>query len=218
MWSVILALIPKKYLIGAVGAVLMAGTLVGFIAHHQHALKAAYFAKGYRVAADSAKEATIVREIALRDSATKVADSLRAHRDTLIVTRTVAQRPGISVDTVPLRVACDSIPPLVSVYVESERRSYPAHPALAKLLVWQDSVIYKALVPAIAQRDSLYAAEHNARLASDSALVLARQHTEPISPHRSTWKRDALLVLDGVLLAKYGPALLRGLAHLHPHL
>ena len=217
MWSVVFAFIPRKYLIGAAGAVLIIGSLLGFIAHHQHALKAAYFAKGYRVAVDSAKEATIVREIALRDSAAKVSDSLAkiVKHDTVLVA--LAHGPHVTVDTVPLRVACDSIPPLVSVYVESEHQSYPAHPALAKLLVWQDSVIYKALVPGIALRDSLYAAEHNARQHSDSALAVALSMHSDAPPH-SRWRRDVMLVIDGVLLAKYGPALLRGLAHLHPHL
>lgn len=62
-----------------------------------------------------------------------------------------------------------------------------------------------------------YAAEHNARQHSDSALALALSMHSDAPPH-SRWKRDVMLVIDGALLAKYGPALLRGLAHLHPHL
>ena len=229
MWSVVLALIPKKYLIGAVGAVLLLGTVVGLIAHHQHALKAAYFQKGYEVARDSARKATIVQLVAVRDSAARTADSLVTsvkQRDSLlhVQARTftnVTERRHIVISA-DSSTPVDTVP-LVGVTSEASGKHWllPRDAALE----WQatDSLLSVAAVliakyqAANADWAKAYAAEHNARQHSDSALALALSMHSDAPPH-SRWKRDVMLVVDGALLYRFGPKLLAGLAHLHPHL
>lgn len=233
MWPELLwAMLPKKYLItaAAIAAVVLGGWAT--YAVHVHTLKATYFDKGAAFARDSAREATIVQLVAVRDSAARTADSLVTsvkQRDSLlhVQARTftnVTERRHIVISA-DSSTPVDTVP-LVGVTSEASGKHWllPRDAALE----WQatDSLLSVAAAliakyrAANADWAKAYASEHNARIHSDSALALAlSMHSDAYAPpHGSTWKRDVVLVIDGVLLAKYGPALLRGLAHLHPHL
>lgn len=219
------ALIPKRYLVtaAAIAALLLGGWAA--IALHNRSLKQTWFDRGYAVAHDSARMAGIVeRKLAAeqhaRDSVTSA-----AHSDSVLRAAIARTQLPPRVSIKPLSAADTDLVPtvplsaLVRVYVASDTAGAPpnyATPALAALVVWQDSAIYKQLLP---QRDSAlaighrllsaYTSEHLARQLSDSSGEYWHQKAlalEPAKPSRFAtvlkWAERGALVIGGYQLGR----------------
>lgn len=184
-----------------VGAVLVFGAVVGGVALHEHQLKHAYFQKGVAYATDSAREASILREIALKDSVAVTAhqaavDSSRkadsAHSRFAAATRYTPRIQPLPNTPRPLVPDSD----LVSVLVESTGEQFILPRRAAEYWKTSDSLVSSAkmLIDKYAKANAQWAdawqRERDAREASDSLVALLQSRVAPPMP-KASWKRKA---------------------------
>lgn len=200
--EVLWAFAPLRRLLGVV---LILATVAGLIGLREHRLKHSYFDKGYALARDSAREASILREIAVRDSAAVAA--VKAARDSSSALVAIRQRfdtatrytPRIrslsSLANTPRPLVPDS--DLVSVLVESTGEQFILPRRAAEYWHTSDSLVSSAQILLQKYADAnrawsqAWSAEHEARAASDSLVALLQSRVAPPMP-KASWKRKAL--------------------------
>lgn len=200
------ALIPRRYLIGAGAAIAALCVIWAAIAHHQHSLKAEYFRKGYGFAADSAREATILRlqlahsrDSAVADSAVASARQLSVGLDSAHSQFANVVRHSPRIEAVALPAGIDTS--MVSVFVENtnERFILPRRAAqywhVSDSLVTVASQLLQKYAAANKQWAAAWADEHAARIGSDSLAEQWRLRALAGIPTQASshWKRTAAL-------------------------
>jgi hypothetical protein len=213
MLSILWALIPRDLYSGA----LMARSHLWLPTREtlRHAREAHGFTRGYAVAVDSAREATILRLTAVRDSAAKRADSLaRAARIASApldsaraqFATTPRHTPRLEALTVPVTVDTS----LVGVFVESTGEHFVLPRRAAMYWATSDSLVgyaqqlLKKYAAANAGWANAYTAEHEARLGADSLSSLWRQRAlasegKPMIVGTSNMHRIAYLALGAAV-------------------
>ena len=203
MWSVVWALIPARYLYG-IGAALAAFVVLwtGYSVHERR-VHTQWFDKGAAFARDSAREATILREIALKDSVARSVVTKAKHADSLFNARLVSVIKGPRLTHVDSTGLVPTVPlsQLVAIYTaDAPTTPHYADRYIGNLVIWYDSIVYRVLIP---QRDSAvalgrawkdaYVAEHDAHTTAEDSLSALLQSRSVVPERHASWKRKAAL-------------------------